>query len=143
MINIKRVYDPPARDDGFRVLIDRVWPRGVSKKDAAVDLWLKNVAPSTALRKWFGHEPAKWQEFRRRYAGELKKHPDEIKLLAQKGRAGNLTLVFAAKDAEHSNAAALKAYLESRSWTQGPARRGSSPSSRRRSLPKPAAQRRD
>jgi uncharacterized protein YeaO (DUF488 family) len=114
MIRIKRVYDAPARADGTRILIDRVWPRGLTKKDVAADEWLKDVAPSTALRRWFGHDPAKWPEFRRRYAAELAKQPVAVAHLRALARRGTVTLVFGARDAEHSNAAALKAYLERR-----------------------------
>jgi uncharacterized protein YeaO (DUF488 family) len=114
VIQVRRAYDPPGRADGFRVLVDRIWPRGLKKEEAAIDLWLKDVAPSAGLRKWFGHDPAKWDEFRRRYASELDRKPDAVRLLEEKSRSGTLTLVFAAKDEEHSNAAALKGYLEAR-----------------------------
>ena len=114
MIQLRRAYEPAGPADGFRVLIDRIWPRGLKKEQAAIDLWLKEVAPSSELRKWFGHDPAKWDEFRKRYAKELDRNPDAVRLLREKSRSGTLTLVFAAKDAEHSNAAALKEYLEAR-----------------------------
>ena len=114
MIQVRRAYEPADPADGFRVLIDRIWPRGLKKEQAAIDLWLKEVAPSAGLRKWFGHNPAKWDEFRRRYAAELDRCPEAVQLLREKSRGGTLTLVFAARDAEHSNAAALKAYLEAR-----------------------------
>jgi uncharacterized protein YeaO (DUF488 family) len=114
MIQLRRAYEPAGPADGFRVLIDRIWPRGLKKEQAAIDLWLKEVAPSSELRKWFGHDPAKWDEFRKRYAKELDRNPDAVRLLEGKIRRGTLTLVFAAKDAEHSNAAALKEYLEAR-----------------------------
>jgi uncharacterized protein YeaO (DUF488 family) len=114
MIQVRRAYEPAGPADGFRVLVDRIWPRGMKKEQAAIDLWLKDVAPSAGLRKWFGHDPAKWDEFRRRYASELDREPDAVRLLEEKSRRGTLTLVFAAKDAEHSNAAALKGYLEAR-----------------------------
>ena len=114
MIRVKRAYDAPARGDGTRILIDRVWPRGLTKQDVAVDEWLKDVAPSAALRRWFGHDPAKWQEFRRRYAAELAEQPDAVAHLRGLARRGTVTLVFGARDAEHNNAAALKAYLERR-----------------------------
>ena len=114
MIRIKRVYDAPARADGTRVLIDRVWPRGLTKQDVAADEWLKDVAPSTALRRWVGHDPAKWPEFRRRYAAELARQPEAVARLRALARRGTVTLVFGARDAAHSNAAALKAYLERR-----------------------------
>ena len=111
-IDVKRAYDPPARSDGYRVLIDRIWPRGVTKEDLKVDAWLKAVAPSTALRKWFGHDPKKWDEFGRRYARELEPHAAALEQLVERARAGHVTLVFAAKDIEHSNAVALREYLE-------------------------------
>jgi uncharacterized protein YeaO (DUF488 family) len=114
MIQVRRAYEPADPADGFRVLIDRIWPRGLKKEQAAIDLWLKDVAPSTELRKWFGHDPAKWDEFRKRYAEELDRNPDAVRLLEERGRRGTITLVFAARDAEHSNAVALKGYLEAR-----------------------------
>lgn len=104
---IKRVYEQPAAADGRRVLVDRVWPRGIKKADANLALWLKDVAPSTGLRKWFGHDPAKWDEFQRRYRAELDGSPalDELKKLAAQGR---LTLVYAARDEQHNNAVVLR-----------------------------------
>ena len=114
MIQLRRVYERADPADGFRVLVDRIWPRGLKKEQAAIDLWLKEVAPSPELRKWFGHDPEKWDEFRRRYARELDGKPDAVRLLQEKSRRGTLTLVFGARDAEHSNAAALKGYLDAR-----------------------------
>jgi uncharacterized protein YeaO (DUF488 family) len=113
-IVLKRAYEPPAASDGWRVLVDRIWPRGIAKEDLQVDAWLKDVAPSTELRKWFGHDPNKWDEFRQRYARELEQRQDAIEQLLDKARAGDVTLVFGARDARHSNAAALKEYLERR-----------------------------
>jgi uncharacterized protein YeaO (DUF488 family) len=113
-IDVKRAYDPPARSDGYRVLVDRIWPRGVTKEDLKIDAWLKEVAPSTALRKWFGHDPKKWEEFRRRYARELEPHAAALEQLVERARAGHVTLVFAAKDTEHNNAVALREHLEAR-----------------------------
>ena len=113
-IHTKRIYDPPAAEDGHRILVDRVWPRGIKKADARLDAWLKDIAPSTDLRKWFGHDPAKWDEFQRHYFAELDEKPDTIADLKQRAKSGPLTLLYAAKDTEHNNAAALKAYLESR-----------------------------
>jgi uncharacterized protein YeaO (DUF488 family) len=113
-IEVKRAYEPPARSDGYRVLVDRIWPRGVTKADLEVDAWLKDVAPSTALRKWFGHDPRKWDEFRRRYAQELEPHAAVLGQLVERARAGRITLVFGAKDTEHNNAVALKERLERR-----------------------------
>jgi uncharacterized protein YeaO (DUF488 family) len=114
MIKLRRVYDEPRPSDGFRVLVDRVWPRGLKKEQAAIDHWLKEVAPSTELRKWFGHEPAKWDGFRERYAKELEERPEAVRFLVEKGRKETVTLLFGAKDVERNNAVALKEYLESR-----------------------------
>ena len=112
MIGTKRVYDAPAAGDGTRILVDRIWPRGLAKDKAAVDEWLKDVAPSTALRRWFGHDPAKWQEFRRRYAAELAARDDAVAHLRALARRGRVTLVYGARDTAHNNAVALKDYLE-------------------------------
>ena len=112
-VKLKRVYDPPKPADGFRVLVDRLWPRGVSKSSARIDLWLKEIAPSAALRKWFGHDPLKWDTFRARYFRELQKNPEAVAQLNEIIRNGPVTLLFAAKDQEHNNAVALKEYLES------------------------------
>jgi len=112
-IQLKRAYDKPGKSDGFRVLIDRVWPRGVRKEDLKLDEWLRNLAPSPELRKWFGHDPEKWEEFRRRYFQELDSHPDEIQRLREKTHHGPLTIVFGSKEERFNNAAALKEYLES------------------------------
>ena len=111
---IKRAYEKPARTDGVRVLVDRIWPRGISKADAKIDQWRKEIAPSTALRKWFGHDPARWAEFKRRYFAELGTQGDALDELRKLARAKTVTLVFGAKDTEHSQAAALKEYLEKR-----------------------------
>jgi len=105
-IRLKRAYEPPAPDDGRRVLVDRLWPRGISKADAAIDLWLKDVAPSTALRKWFGHRPERWPEFRRRYLEELRANP-AMSALRDLSANGPTTLVFGAKDREHNDAVVL------------------------------------
>jgi uncharacterized protein YeaO (DUF488 family) len=113
-IDLKRVYDPPATSDGRRILVDRIWPRGITKADLQIDAWLKDLAPSTELRKWFGHDPAKWDEFRKRYAGELEQRSEALEELVEKARAGRLTLVFSAKDTEHNNAVALREHLERR-----------------------------
>ncbi len=112
MIKLKRVYEEASPADGFRVLVERLWPRGLKKEQVAVDLWLKEVAPSPELRTWFGHDPAKWQEFRRRYFAELKANPAPVKLLKDKSKEGTVTFVFAARDEWHNAAAALKEYLE-------------------------------
>ena len=111
-IKIKRVYDKPAKSDGYRVLIDRIWPRGLTKSDARIDEWLKEIASSTGLRKWFNHDPAKWEQFKKKYAAELKEHREELEKLARESRKRTVTLVFGAKDTAHSNAMALKEYLE-------------------------------
>lgn len=112
MIRLKRAYDPPSKTDGERILVERLWPRGVSKERAALDLWLKDVAPSPALRKWFGHDPARWERFEQRYWKELDGRPEEVGLLRRKAKRGRVTLVYAAHDEEHNGALALKEYLE-------------------------------
>jgi uncharacterized protein YeaO (DUF488 family) len=111
-IKIKRVYDPPDEDDGTRILVDRLWPRGLTKERACVDLWLKEIAPSTELRKWFAHDPAKWKRFRGRYQTELRHNDDLVKLLERKAREGPITLVYAARDEKHNEALVLKQFLE-------------------------------
>ena len=108
---LKRAYEPPAPDDGTRILIDRLWPRGVKKADAAIDEWMKDIAPSTGLRKWFGHDPARWQEFRRRYQSEIRQHPDEFDRLRTLAQHGRITLVFSAHDEAHNDAVVLKDLL--------------------------------
>ncbi len=110
-LDIKRAYEPADPADGKRILIDGLWPRGVSKDEAAVDLWLKEVAPSAKLRKWYGHKPERWPEFKRRYFAELDDNPDAVGKLKEAIGKGRATLVFAAKDVEHSNAQALQEYL--------------------------------
>lgn len=112
-IKIKRVYELPDKGDGMRILVDRLWPRGVSKTAAQIDLWLKEIAPSNALRKWFGHDPAKWAEFRKRYSRELEKNSAAVAQLKQFVNKGKVTLVYGARDEEHNNAVALKEHLES------------------------------
>ncbi len=114
-IQVKRVYDPPSREDGRRILVDRIWPRGLSKEEAKLDDWIKDAAPSTELRKWFGHDPARWTDFQRRYAVELKEKPDLRKILLPPKTKGTVTLLFGAKDTEHNNAVALRNYLQHRS----------------------------
>jgi uncharacterized protein YeaO (DUF488 family) len=111
-IDLKRAYDAPTRSDGRRILVDRVWPRGIAKDDLQIDAWLKDLAPSTGLRKWFGHDRAKWDEFRKRYALELEQRPEALEELVEKARAGHVTLIFSAKDTQHNNAVALKEHLE-------------------------------
>lgn len=111
-IAVKRVYEPVAKSDGYRVLVDRVWPRGLKKEDAALDIWAKELAPSTALRKWFGHDPAYWESFRHRYASELDKHKSFWQPLITRAERHRVTLLFGAKDEEHNQAVALKMYLD-------------------------------
>jgi uncharacterized protein YeaO (DUF488 family) len=107
-VRLKRAYESPDPDDGTRVLVDRLWPRGVSKGDAAVDLWLKDLAPSTELRKWFGHDPIRWQEFRERYAAEVRQHPEPFDQLRDLARKGPVTLVYSAHDEAHNDAVVLR-----------------------------------
>jgi uncharacterized protein YeaO (DUF488 family) len=113
-VRIKRVYEPASRRDGYRVLIDRVWPRGVSKEDAALDEWARVLAPSSELRKWFGHKPERFEEFRRRYRDELVGQEDQIKALRNRARKGTVTLLFGARDTEHNNAVVLAELLRGR-----------------------------
>lgn len=110
-IALKRAYDPPAESDGERILVDRLWPRGVRKEAAAVDHWAKDVAPTPALRTWFGHDPARWDEFRRRYAAELDRNRDEVQALRALARKGPITLVYAAHDTAHNHAIVLRQVL--------------------------------
>jgi uncharacterized protein YeaO (DUF488 family) len=110
-VRLKRAYEPPAADDGTRILIDRLWPRGVKKTDAAIDEWMKEIAPSSALRKWFGHDPERWQEFRRRYQSEIRQHPEQFERLRTLARYGPITLVFSARDEAHNDAVVLKDLL--------------------------------
>ena len=112
MIKLKRANEKPARDDGERILVERLWPRGLTKLQAKIDLWLKDVAPSTELRRWFGHDPEKWDEFRQRYQNELKHKDDLIKLLKRKAKADTITLIYAARDEEHNGALVLQQYLQ-------------------------------
>lgn len=112
-IAVKRVYEPAAKTDGYRVLVDRLWPRGIKKEDAALDVWAKDLAPSTALREWFGHDPARWEGFRHRYASELDSRASFWKPLAVQAERHRVTLVYGARDEEHNQAVALKMYLDS------------------------------
>jgi uncharacterized protein YeaO (DUF488 family) len=111
MIQIKRIYDKPDKNDGRRILVDRLWPRGIKKENARIDLWLKDIAPSDELRKWFSHDPVKWPEFRTRYKEELKNKPELLKQLREESKKEDITLLFSAKDTEHNNAAVLKEVL--------------------------------
>jgi uncharacterized protein YeaO (DUF488 family) len=110
-VKLKRAYESPAADDGTRVLVDRLWPRGVKKTDAAIDHWAKVLAPSTELRKWFGHDPARWKEFRRRYSAEIGEHRDELNRLRDLAQKGPVTLVYAAHDETHNDAVVLREIL--------------------------------
>ena len=118
MIAIKRAYESAEKGDGTRFLVDQLWPRGLKKEELHVHDWLKEVAPSSKLRKWFGHDPAKWKEFQRRYWAELDKNPSAWEPLLDAARDGNITLVYSARDTEHNNAVALKSYLEKKSTTK-------------------------
>ena len=114
MITIKRAYEPASKQDGFRVLVERLWPRGLTKEKAAIDLWLKDVAPSAELRKWFAHDVSKWAEFQKRYEQELRQNTEAVRLLRDKAKEGPLTLVYAAKDEQHNSALLLKRFLDRR-----------------------------
>ena len=112
MIKIKRVYEKPEDSDGYRILVDRLWPRGISKQDAKIDEWLKEIAPSTGLRKWFSHDVKKWKEFKERYSKELDDIKETVRRLKNlEKRKGKITLLYAARDTEHNNAGALLEYL--------------------------------
>ena len=109
---VKRVYDEPTKSDGRRVLVDHLWPQGLKKNEAQIDEWLKEIAPSARLRKWFGHDPARWKEFKKKYAAELDGQRDQVEKLAREASKRRITLLFSAKDTEHNNAVALKDYIE-------------------------------
>lgn len=112
MINLKRVYESRRKSDGKQFLVERLWPRGVKKTALADAVWLKDVAPSTELRKWFGHDPKKWAEFQRRYQAELKQHEEALEPILQAARHGTVTLLYSSHDTEHNNAVFLREYLE-------------------------------
>jgi len=114
VIHIKRAYEQPSRDDGVRILVDRLWPRGVGKDRLLIDAWYKEIAPSSQLRAWFRHDPDKWDEFRKRYFAELDSAPELWRPLLEIARSRNITLVYGAKDRENNNAVSLKEYLESK-----------------------------
>ena len=114
MLQLKRAYDPPSRTDGKRILVDRLWPRGLTRKKAAIDEWVKEVAPSATLRRWFGHDPSKWTEFRRRYRHELRAHADIVGHLATLARRRRVTLIFGARDEAHNDAVVLAAVVRAR-----------------------------
>jgi len=122
MIRVKRVYELPATSDGTRFLVDHLWPRGLKKEAVQVRSWIKAVSPSNELRHWFGHEPAKWKEFQRRYFAELDQKPETWQPLLDATQEGDITLVFSARDEEHNNAVALKSYLEKRLKAKTPRR---------------------
>lgn len=112
MIKLKRAYEPASKQDGLRILVERLWPRGVSKQGAAIDFWLKSVAPTTKLRKWYGHDPARWPDFRKRYRAELKEHSDALSLLKYLVTEKTVTFVYAAADESRNSAVVLKEVLE-------------------------------
>jgi uncharacterized protein YeaO (DUF488 family) len=120
MITLKRAYDPASRSDGTRVLVERLWPRGVAKAKLQIEAWLKDVAPSTELRQWFGHDPDRWNEFRKRYRRELDSHPEAWRPIVAAARRGRVTLIYSSHDERHNNAVALQEYLEAK--TRRPAR---------------------
>ena len=114
MIHLKRAYEKSSAEDGVRILVERLWPRGLTKARAAVNLWMKDVAPSQDLRKWFGHDPARWKQFKQRYWKELKNKKDDVDVLRRKAREGKVTFIYAAHDEEHNGALALKEFIEQR-----------------------------
>ena len=114
MIRLKRAYEPATRSDGLRVLVERLWPRGVSKARLRLDLWAKEVAPSAVLRQWFGHDPERWRDFRARYLAELRAHRGAWQPLVNAARRGRVTLIYAARDVKHNGALVLKAFLDRR-----------------------------
>lgn len=111
-IQVKRVYEPTATSDGFRVLVDRLWPRGISKEAAKLDLWLPDLGPSTSLRKWFNHDPARWSEFQRRYHAELKKKKALLATITEQAKTRPVTLLYSAKDEQHNQAITLRSFLK-------------------------------
>ena len=110
-LHLKRIYEPPAKQDGYRILVDRLWPRGLTKEKAAIDLWLKEIAPSTELRKWFGHDPGKWKEFQQKYLKELKENKEAVAVLKDHLKKETVTLLYAAKDEEHNEARVISAFV--------------------------------
>jgi uncharacterized protein YeaO (DUF488 family) len=113
-ISLKRAYDAPSRSDGCRILVERLWPRGLSKQDAKIDLWPKEAAPSTELRRWFNHDPGKWPEFKRRYFKELRSRENSMDPILERLGSGHVTFVFASRELRFNNAVALKDYVERR-----------------------------
>ncbi len=126
MINLKRVYESGGKDEGKTFLVERLWPRGVKKTTLGDAIWLKDVAPSTELRKWFSHDPRKWVEFQRRYRSELKQHEPAIEAILHAARQGSVTLLYSSHDTEHNNAVVLRDYLESRLASDRQSKRGKS-----------------
>ena len=114
MIKTKRTYDKPQAEDGFRILVDRIWPRGLKKTDVKMDLWQKDIAPSSSLRKWFNHDESKWNEFKNRYYQELQNKKESIGLLLEKAEKETITLLYSSKEDKYNNAIALKEYLEAK-----------------------------
>jgi len=110
-IQLKRIYEAGSKEDGYRILVDRLWPRGFTKEKAALDLWLKEIAPSNELRKWFGHDPDKWKEFQKKYRQELKQNKEAVEILKDYIQKGNVTLLYAAKDEEHNEAQVIKDFI--------------------------------
>ena len=113
-IKLKRVYDPPSRSDGTRILVERLWPRGIKKENLVLDAWMKDVAPSTELRKWFSHDPAKWNQFQVKYMSELDANQEALQPLLRTIHEGTVTLLFSSHDTQHNNAVCLKSYLENK-----------------------------
>jgi len=111
-IRLKRAYDPPSLDDGVRILVERLWPRGLSKERAAVDLWVKDVAPSSELRRWYAHDESRWPEFRRRYRAELRERPGELAELRRLAGAGPVTFIYGSRETEHNSATVLRNVVE-------------------------------
>jgi len=128
-ILVKRVYEPAAKSDGFRLLVDRLWPRGLSKENASIDLWLRDIGPSTALRKWFNHDPARWAEFQRRYDAELKEKATLLAAIKEHAKTKPVTLLYSAKDEQHNQAVALRSFLLKRPSTRQPDTRSTQSSS--------------
>lgn len=132
MIKLKRAYDPASKDDGMRVLVERLWPRGLSKAKLHLDAWLKDVGPSTELRRWFGHDPEKWSQFRARYVRELDSRPESWRPILSAARRRTVTLVYSSHDEEHNNAVALKEYLQAHERRRRASRQSASGRARRR-----------
>jgi uncharacterized protein YeaO (DUF488 family) len=124
VLQLKRVYEPPDRSEGHRILVDRLWPRGLSKEKAAIDEWMKEIAPSAELRQWFGHDPEKWPEFRRRYKQELRARDDLVLEIATLASRGRVTLVYGARDEAHNDAVVLAAVVRARMKRTTPKTRG-------------------